>query len=127
MPKKKPTAAGWGDNFFKPVNDGYAVAFNTASHFGRADKIAADLKMPVAVVGKRFWYFGANAPELPAALWNTKIPVPGIGRRGHRVTTDKKTTLAFVKWIESFTPGIHGAPRDASAAQKTGTRHNLSR
>jgi hypothetical protein len=123
---KKPGTDREGDNFFVLKNGVYRVAFNDAAHAGKPVKIARDIKSPVSVIGGKFWYFGSEAPELPQSLWDTPIAIPGdAGRRGHRVTDDKKTMAEFVKWIEDFKPGIHGRPRDLEAARPAGARAKL--
>lgn len=109
---KKPGNDIKGDNFFRAEKGQLKIAFDNASHTGKAQAIARDLKAPVAVVGHRFWYFGENAPELPEELRQTKIPLPDAYRRGHRVTDDAATIRAFTKWLDQFEPGIHGKPRD---------------
>lgn len=110
---KKPSAAQpKGDNFFQMTKDGLMVTTSLAAHYGKADKIKRDLNAPVAVLGKRFWYFGANAPRLPEDLRDTRI-VTG-NRRGHRYVDDADVIAKFVAWLEAnYAPGVHGGPRDA--------------
>jgi len=109
---KKPISGNeFGDNFFKS-SFALSPAFNSAAHYNKPEKIAADLKGPV-LVGHNFWYFGADAPELPEVLKDTKLAVFGMnGRRGHRVTTDEKTINSFCKWLFKFEQGVHSHPRD---------------
>ena len=109
---KKPSAENPnGDNFFKLENGELVITTDRACHYGKPEKIKRDLKSPVAVLGKRFWYFGANAPRLPEELRDTRI-VTG-NRRGHRYVDDAEIVAKFAEWIESnFEPGIHGTPRD---------------
>ena len=117
---KKPRADKRGDNFFVHSNGQYRVAFNDAAHAGKPDKIARDLKSPVAVVGHRFWYFGGAAPPLPERLARAHLALTDTYRRGHRVTQDPALIRAFVKWIEKFPPGIYGSPRDLSSSAAYG-------
>lgn len=114
---KKPDVDFKGDNFFAVQDGTLQIMFNQAAHFGKADKIARDVKSPWAVVGKRFWYFGANAPELPTELHETKVALPDRSRRGHRITTDQDTIDIFTKWISQFPEGVNGIPRDLPEAQ----------
>lgn len=109
---KKPSAEHPnGDNFFKLVNGELEITTTKACHYGKPEKIKRDLNTPVAVLGKRFWYFGANAPRLPEVLRDTRI-VTG-NRRGHRYVDDPEVIAQLVAWLEAnYEPGIHGQPRD---------------
>jgi len=109
---KKPVGENkFGDNFFESSSS-MSPAFNSAAHYNKPEKIEADLKSLV-VVGHNFWYFGADAPELPEGLKDTKLSVFGMnGRRGHRVTTDEKTINSFCEWLYKFKQGVHSHPRD---------------
>lgn len=99
-------------NFLKQAKGQCKIAFREAAHYGKADKIARDLKTPFAVVGSRFWYFGENAPTLPNELTQTTIALPDRSRRGHRVNDDPHIIKVFVSWLSQHKPGIHGYPRD---------------
>lgn len=112
---KKPDSDPRGDNFFRLERGVYRIAFNTAAHSGRPDRIARDTKAPLAVVGERFWYFGDNAPSLPRSLAATPLAVPAGsngGRRGHRVTEDPALLRAFAAWIRKYPQGVNGRARD---------------
>ncbi|HEY8191172.1 MAG TPA: hypothetical protein VIG74_02015 [Alphaproteobacteria bacterium] len=112
---KKPGIDRQGDNFFCFRRGHYKIAFNNAAHFGKPEKIARDLKVPLTVVSHHFWYFGGNAPELPADISRTNIVVPGKSRRGHRLNSGPSVIASFMKWIEQYPPGIHGRARDIAA------------
>ena len=109
---KKPDVDFKGDNFFSGMNGKLEIAFGNAAHVGRPDAIRRDLKTPFAVVGHKFWYFGANAPELPGQLQSTPIALPDRSRRGHRITSDPAALKTFLDWLEKWPNGIHGQPRD---------------
>ena len=113
---KKPDRNIKGDNFFDQINGKLQIAFKNAAHAQRPKAIARDLKSPFAVVGHRFWYFGSNAPELPEDLQYTPISLPDRSRRGHRVTSDLNHVRAFTQWLNSWSCGVHGQPRDLNQA-----------
>lgn len=113
---KKPDRSFKGDNFFALINGELQIAFANAAHAEKPQKIARDLKSPFAVVGHRFWYFGSNAPELPVDLQHTPISLPDRSRRGHRVTSNTDHVKAFSEWVNSWSSGIHGHPRDLDQA-----------
>ncbi|MBI1363018.1 MAG: hypothetical protein GC134_03455 [Proteobacteria bacterium] len=108
---KKPSRSNpKGDNFFDLRAGTLQVVNTRAAHAGKADKIARDLRTPLAVIGHTFWYFGANAPEVPGKLQQSRI-VQG-NRRGHRIITDAKTIKAFCDWLYAQEQGVRGPHRD---------------
>ena len=115
---KKPHEKNpYGDNFFFENGKGILEPLGDSRHFGKPEKLARDLKSPVAVIGNAFWYFGSNAPEVPVELRDKNLTVMKphyhAGRRGHRVTTDKKLVEGFADWLmTSYKTGVHGTPRD---------------
>lgn len=109
---KKPPQDPVGDNFFRATKAGHQLSCAAAAHYGRPLALTRDLKAPYAIIGHRFWYFGANAPELPAKLVGSNVVLPDAYRRGHRVNDDTPVIQAFVRWIEQYPPGVYGPPRD---------------
>lgn len=108
---KKPLPQNpMGDNFIK---NGHAVLY-WGAHHAKPDKMAANLKMPVALCGQNFWYFGKNAPELPKTFHETKL-VKGP-RRGHKIVDNPQDVNRFYKWLtKHYNPAIYGEPRDKKA------------
>ncbi len=108
---KKPSEENpKGDNFFSLEGTQLKITTPLAAHAGKADKIARDLRTPLAVIGHTYWYFGANAPEVPSALHQTRV-VQG-NRRGHRVITDKATIKTLCDWLYTQPTGVNGPYRD---------------
>lgn len=69
------------------------------------------------LIGRHFWYFGADKLHLPDDERLRKgivIAYPGPdGKQGHENKTDQKRINEFVEWlVKTFRPGIHGHPRD---------------
>jgi hypothetical protein len=110
---KRPNAENpYGDNFnmIAPMRGAYCT-YKQGIHYGNAEKIQRNHSVPQVLVGHRFWYFGANAPQLPDQFLDTRL-VQGA-RRGHKVIDDAHIIDAFYKWItETYQTGIHGPPRD---------------
>ncbi len=109
---KRPNAnTPYGDNFnLLDLGGGYQT-YKQGMHYGHEDKIRRNHSVPVALVGHRFWYFGADAPQLPYKFHDTRI-VQGA-RRGHKVVDDPQVIDAFYTWItETYPTGVHGLPRD---------------
>lgn len=123
---KIPTAeAPWGDNAFIPDGAGRLVCNPCSPHANQPIKIARDLRTPFALISENFWYFGGNGPDVPKKLRDRSLVVGKAhfhaGRRGHRVTDDKRVILPFIQWLENFAPmGIHGTPRDMKSAAALG-------
>lgn len=116
--EKKPVRDRSGDNCYRREEGGYRLAFpHTAAHAGDAALIRKDLSAPEVLVGNRFWYFGANAPELPPSIQTLggSLALPDRSRRGDRVNTEPAVLAAVTSWLDTIPPGIHGAPRDAPA------------
>ena len=119
---KKPDQDIRGDNFFKKAGDHYKIAFNNAAHFGKEGPVSRDLKTPLSVIAKTFWYFGDNAPELPKSIIkNSTIALPDRSRRGHRVNKDPKLIESLINWLHQYPSGVHGTPRDLNKIKEACT------
>lgn len=113
--KKPSDTHSAGDNFYQPTPCGksHYIENTHAAHFNKKGKIMSQTSAPYALIGRRFWYFGDNAPNVPfCILKDTDIAIPGQSRRAHRVTDDPEKIQSFMQWLERHPQGIHGTPRD---------------
>lgn len=108
---KKPDLRGdWkarcGDNFYSRQEDGAWVQHRNRFHLDEVIK-AKDTKFARAFIGKKFWYLGMSARELPAKLR------PLAGGRGTRVNHDPRVVEEFRTWVEgNFSLGVQDNPND---------------
>ena len=109
---KKPRPRGdWknrrGDNiYFIGASGGYEQAFTFAHK--EAHRLEQDTRHPRVFISDHFFYFGENAPDIPAEFGGLIRD-----RQGCRKNFPPDLVQAFVAWLErSFTPGMHGLPRD---------------
>ena len=104
---KKPGRSKTPDNIYRHTLDGPVWVPNRIHPISSA---AHDLGGRRVLFGDRFWYFGANPVELPAAYKDLDLPNP---RRGHRVQTWSDAKLgSFVEWLRSHGNGVCGDSRD---------------
>jgi len=108
---KKASRRGWqnrcGDNIYHRDESGawrQALAF----HHTEPGRLEKDTKHPRVFISDYFFYFGDQAPNLPAEfgslIWTSQ---------GCRCNHDPETVTAFVEWLTStYAPGLHGPPRD---------------
>lgn len=109
---KKPRPGGdWrnrcGDNIYHIGPSGrYQQAFtfsHTEAHF-----LEKDTRNPRVFISEHFFYFGENAPDIPAEFGGLIRE-----RQGIRKDFPPELVEAFVAWLEqSYTPGLMGLPRD---------------
>lgn len=114
---KKPRQRGdWknrcGDNiYFKDANGDYEQAFTFAHR--EPHYLKKDTRNPRVFISDHFYYFGDNAPDIPAEFGELIRD-----RQGCRKNFPPDLVDAFVEWLEqSFTPGMHGLPRDRKHAR----------
>jgi hypothetical protein len=106
---KRPSTKGkwWrkhGDNIYAKVNKKWKRRRNEYHTTG--ETMLHDLRGNNVLVCKRFWYFGADAKDIPANL--RKVIQKG---RGHKRIEDDALAHEFLKWLESkYTPGRRGTP-----------------
>jgi hypothetical protein len=100
-----------GDNIYYRDESGawrQALAF----HHIEPGSLEKDTKNPRVFISDYFFYFGDMAPNLPAEF-GSLIQM----RQGCRCNHEAETVAAFVEWLTStYTPGLHGPPRDTSEA-----------
>ncbi len=107
---KKPTKQQPNnDNIFVNSSSGLVVSPH-AMHANRPDKLEKHLSSSYVLLSRRFWYFGASAPQLPEIFNETRL-VQGA-RRGHKPIEEAETCRAFERWISRYSMGIQGSPRD---------------
>lgn len=108
--EKRPNLRGsWmercGDNFYSQDIDGSWTQHRNRFHIG-PEYLAKDTRNPIVFIGKRFWYFGRNASEVPSEFKSL------IGGRGIRVNHTEDIARDFCVWVKAKTEGIHGLPND---------------
>jgi hypothetical protein len=109
---KRPRKGGtWqercGDNiYFIGERGSYEQAFtyaHTEPHY-----LEKDTRRPRVFISDHFYYFGENAPPIPAEFSELIR-----GAQGCQCSHDPEVVRAFVQWLEqSFEPGVRGLPRD---------------
>ena len=108
---KKPDLRGsWkercGDNFYSLDANGRWIQHPNRFHLDEDSK-RQDTRHARVFIGRRFWYLGRSATELPprfAAL---------AGGRGTRVNHERMLVDAFCSWVASeFALGEHDVPSD---------------
>ena len=108
---KKPDLRGdWrarcGDNFYSQDENGRWKQHRNRFHLG-PDYLKKDTRRPYGFIGKRFWYFGNNAPKPPTSLSEL------IGGRGIRVNHSPHVVGELIDWVGAqCEPGIYGLPND---------------
>ena len=108
---KKARNGGWqdrcGDNIYYRDESGawrQALAFYHTDH-GRLEN---DTTHPSVFISDFFFYFGDQAPNIPAEFGSLIRTSQGC-----RCNHDEETVAAFVEWLTStYAPGTHGLPRD---------------
>lgn len=117
---KKARRKGWqnqcGDNIYYRDEAGrwrQSLAF----YHTEAGRLEKDTVYPRVFISDFFFYFGDQAPAVPAEFGSLLRT-----RQGCRCNHDPGTVSAFVEWLTSTcSPGLHGLPRDNPGAQ-TGLR-----
>lgn len=108
---KKPNLRGtWmercGDNFYSRAADGTWIQHRNRFHLSE-DLKKQDTKYARVFCGRRFWYLGKSAAQLPPGF------APLAGGRGARVNHDPSLVAQFCSWVSAqFDVGIRNAPND---------------
>ena len=116
---KKPVMTGslvqmYGDNFYhtdpiskKPIQEASAHAH--PDPVKRKKHIERDTSGKLVPLSRRFYYFGENAPEIPANL--REVCCKGRDFQYAKIPEEIKT--GFIQWLElNYKPGIYGDPCD---------------
>lgn len=112
---KKARHEGWqnqcGDNIYYRDEAGQwrqALAF----YHTEAGRLRKDTVHPRVFISDFFFYFGGQAPAVPAEFGSLIRTSQGC-----RCNHDTGTVAAFVEWLTStYSPGVHGLPRDNAKA-----------
>jgi len=99
-----------GDNIYHLDENGkYKQAF-TYHHVG-PEQLEKDIRRPRVFISDHFFYFGENAPDIPAEFGSLIRD-----RQGCRKTHDPEVVRGFIAWLErTYRPGMLGLPRDREA------------
>lgn len=114
---KRPDLTGstmrwYGDNIYHQVD---AVWVQEDSHHslpgGEVNPInyVDDLKTKYVLVSNEYWYFGREAPIIPAQFRGTG-PDSILSPRGHKKTFTPGLTDAFLDWVRQHPLGPAGRP-----------------
>lgn len=108
---KKASSGSWqarcGDNIYFRSGAGH-WAQSDAHYHTRPGDLEKDTRYPRVFISDHFYYFGENAPAVPAE-YASLIQT----RQGCRCSGDPETARRFIGWLEqAFAPGLHGDPRD---------------
>ena len=96
-----------GDNIYKPLPNGDFRQLRSMHSHGDKENPETkrdDLGGEKVLVAKKFHYFGASGPELPAHLEELKV------RRGHKNRFSEKTISNFLEFISSYPRGVNAPP-----------------
>lgn len=93
-----------GDNLYEPNGDGWRRL--PSPHHADDAAMFHDLNGRYVLVATQFYYFGRNAPKIPARV--AELVPRG---RGDRCRFPESLTMRFVEWLTRvYGPGIHGEP-----------------
>lgn len=97
------------DNIYLPNAHGELVQESNPIH--GQDETRTDLSGRNVLIGKRFWYFGAESPMLPTDLIHL-VPYP----RGHSLHVNRRDgdVQNLELWLAGWPCGIHGIPIEAT-------------
>ena len=119
---KKPNLRGsWkercGDNFYSLDADGRWIQHPNRFHLDEHSK-RQDTRFARVYIGRRFWYLGRSAAELPPRL------TPLAGGRGTRVNHEPTLVDEFCTWVASeFAVGVHDVPNGNPDINSHRARH----
>jgi len=95
-----------GDNFYSQDGSSRWIQHPNRYHMG-PECLAQDTRNPWVFVGKKFWYLGRKAIDLPTEF------LPMFGGRGARVNHPAEQVAAFQAWVDaSLRRGMNALPRD---------------
>ena len=96
-----------GDNIYHRTEDGSSWIQEPSPFHNTPEYLKRDTKHPRVFISEYFYYFGANAPAIPADF-STLVR----DRQGCRCSYPPDVADGFVQWLEaSYAPGVHGEPR----------------
>jgi len=114
---RKPGRSRIPDNFYRRSRANELVQVRNAVH--PPAEAAKDIRGRNVLLGERFWYFGDRSVLLPNHLLHLVHTTQGHSVHCNRRARDVE---ALEAWLDTWTPGIHGAPVDASAGIDEETR-----
>jgi hypothetical protein len=111
---KKPDLCRSSDNIYRPNSAGVLTQVPNLVH--HAEDVGRDLRSPMVLASRRFWYFGASGPELGTDL--VHLVHSGIGETYKRRRDGDIARLE--EWASAWRVGVHGEPVDAAMLPKAG-------
>ena len=114
---KRPVMNGskkqmYGDNIYK-YDEELDMLIQVNSHHSLANgkknslNYDRDIKGEYVLVSNKFWYFGADGPEIPI-IFAKEIIKQGIG---HKIIDDDSLIESFISWLEmNYEEGYVGEP-----------------
>jgi hypothetical protein len=116
--KKKPILnRTWqeacGDNIYFRDAQGVWKQHRSVFHTS-PEEIRKDLRHHDVFVAEKFYYFGAEAIEIPSPFRELIQQ-----RQGCSCKHDQRTVRGFLEWLrDNFEPGIHGLPADGRESNR---------
>ncbi|SDD02455.1 hypothetical protein SAMN05216345_105261 [Cupriavidus sp. YR651] len=106
---RQPDASPVPDNIYRPDGTGNLIQVPNVVH--DAGNQTRDISGRNALIGSRFWYFGASSPPLPTELIH--LVHDGVGHAVHkRRRPDDVKRLE--QWLATWPCGVHGRPINAT-------------
>lgn len=114
---KRPYLSGstkqrYGDNIYHCNGAGKWLQEDSHHSFAggvmNSENMERDVSSNRVLIGREFYYFGRNCPEIPHELADLNWPHPG-----HKCSFPAKVRDGLVKYLRNnFKPGIYGLPND---------------
>ncbi len=104
---KRPENCASSDNIYRPDSNEVLVQVPNSVH--NSNDIERDLSGQRVLVGRRYWYFGNQSPDLPPYLVHLIHRTQGHSLPKNRREEDVQDLL---NWLSQWPCGIHGSPLD---------------
>ena len=111
---KRPGRCESSDNIYRPDAAGDFVQIPNRVH--RPSDAQRDLSGKCVLVGRRFWYFGDQSPQLPSGL----VHLVHRGQAHSLPANRKDDDVATLEvWLSQWPAGVHGSPLDRDRLRPT--------
>ncbi len=111
---KKPSPDNiYGDNIYKETSPG--IYQQIGNYFHDASDCTSDLSSGRVLISSNFYYFGDKAPQIPEECLELVHSTQGYLIRD----SGGQVAESFFKWLEQFSPGLNGQPRNQTYDLRT--------